>query len=133
MVAERRNFSTGNPWEQSVGFSRAVRTGNVVYTAGTVASDETGKIHGDNCYEQCCYIFRKLEGVLQQAGSALSDVVKVVCFLTDLGDAADFTRAHSEFLGEVRPVATCVQTGGLFGEGSKVEIELIAIVPESGG
>jgi len=130
-MADRSHYSTGNPWERQIGFSRAVRVGNIVLTAGTIASDEQGIIQGDTCYEQCCYILLKLEGVLREAGSELSHVVRVVCYLVDLADANGFTQAHLEFFGEIRPATTCVQVAGLFGEGARVEIELTAVVPET--
>jgi len=126
---DRQRFTTGNPWEKSVGFSRAVKVGNTVYTAGTIASDENGKVQGTDSYEQCSYIFKKLDGVLKEAGSGLGDVVKVVCYLTDITHSEGFTRAHSEHLGETRPATTCVVINALFGEGFVAEIELTAVIP----
>jgi len=128
-MTDRQRISTGNPWERSIGFSRAVRVGPFVLTAGTIASDEHGVIQGQTCYEQCCYILDKLAGVLKQAGSDLSQVVRVVCYLVDLGDSEGFTRAHSEYFGEIRPAATCIGVKELFGEGARVEIELTAVNP----
>ncbi|MEP0813355.1 MAG: RidA family protein [bacterium] len=130
-MSEIRRYSTGNVWEESVGFSRAVRIGNTILTAGTVAADETGKIHGSDCYAQCVYIFRKLEKALAALGGNFGDVVKTTCFLVDLKDSEGFTRAHGEIFGEIRPVATCVQVAGLFGEGALAEIELVAVVREA--
>lgn len=121
-------YSTGNVWEESVGFSRAIRVGNTILTAGTVAADESGRIHGSDCYEQCMYIFAKLEKAIAALGGKMSDVVKTTCYLTQLGDAPGFTRAHSEIFGETRPIATSVQVAGLFGDGALAEIELVAIV-----
>ena len=125
-ILQRKRASTGNPWEREIGFSRAIRVGPVIYTAGTIASDEEGNIHGENCYQQCMYIFRKLDNVLQELGSSLDNVVKVTCFLISLEHSADFSRAHAEVFGEVRPATTCVAVSELFGEGSLVELELIA-------
>lgn len=127
-MSERQHFSTGNPWEREIGFSRAVRVGDVVYTAGTVASDENGVIHGSDCYEQCCYILEKLSRVLEQAGSSLRDVVRVRCYLTGLEHAPGFTRAHAQYFGRIKPAATCVAVAGLFGDGAVVEMELTAVV-----
>jgi enamine deaminase RidA (YjgF/YER057c/UK114 family) len=129
-VKERQLISTGNPWERSICFSRAVRIGSLVFTAGTIAADEQGVIHGDTCYEQACYILDKLTGVLAQAGSGLRDVVRVVCYLVDLADAEGFTKAHAQYFAGVFPAATCVQVCGLFGNGTKIELELTAVVHE---
>ena len=118
---------TGTPWEEQVGFSRVVRAGNMVWTAGTVAADDSGGIHGADCYEQCCYIFEKLNAAMAQVGSNLDHVVKVVCFITGLNHADGFTRAHKQFLGHVQPVCTCVVIEALFG-GALAEIEITALI-----
>ena len=128
---ERRNYSTGNPWERQIGFSRAVRVGNLVFTAGTLAADEDGVIHGATCFEQCCYILDKLGSVLRELGSDLRHVVRVVCYLVDLYDSEDFARAHAQYFGEVRPAATCIEISGLFAEDALVELELTAVIPQS--
>jgi enamine deaminase RidA (YjgF/YER057c/UK114 family) len=132
MLSDRQRVSTGNPWESSVGFSRAIRTGNLVFTAGTIASDEHGVVHGGDSYEQCCYIFDKLAAVLARLGSSLEHVVRVVCYLTGMEHAEGFSRAHHEHFSASLPAATCVCVSGLFGEGSVAEIELVAVVPEAG-
>ena len=127
-MVEIKRYGTGNIWEEAVGFSRAVRIGDVIFTAGTVAADGAGAIHGKDAYEQCIYIFDKLNRALAALGGSLSDVVKVTCFLRDLADADGFTLAHFEAFGHIRPVATCVAVAGLFGAGARVEIELVAVV-----
>lgn len=116
-------FSTGNPWERAVGFSRAVKANGFVFVAGTIASDEHGVIHGNGCYEQCAYIFRKIEGVI----GPLDRVVRCVAYLVNLDDEAEFARAHKEFLGAAAPATTCVVVQKLFGNGSLVEIELTSL------
>lgn len=124
---EIQRASTGNPWEREIGFSRAIRLGPMIYTAGTIASDENGRIHGEDCYEQCRYILGKLDGVLRELGGSLDSVVKVGCYLVSLEHSAGFSKAHAEVFGEVRPATTCIEVSGLFGEGSLVEIELTAL------
>lgn len=127
---DRTRYSTNNPWEHRIGFSRAVRAGNLVFTAGTIAADEQGLVHGASCYSQCRYILDKLSGVLREAGSDLKHVVRVVCYLVDLADGDEFTRAHHEYFSEIRPATTCIGVSELFGDGARVELELTAIVPE---
>jgi enamine deaminase RidA (YjgF/YER057c/UK114 family) len=130
-MRNRSHFTTGNPWERRIGFSRAVRVGNLVFTAGTIAADEQGKVHGADVYEQCCYILDKLDGVLAKAGSGLADVVRVVCYLVDLSDGEHFTRAHSQYFSSIKPATTCLAVKELFGDGSLVEIELTAVIPST--
>jgi enamine deaminase RidA (YjgF/YER057c/UK114 family) len=130
MGDERKLISTGNPWERQVGFSRAVRAGNLVFTAGTIAADEDGVIHGQTCYEQCCYIFDKLGRVLREAGSDIAHTVKVVCYLTDLYDFEEFARAHAEYFSAIRPATTCVEISDLVSEDALVELEIVAVIPQ---
>lgn len=130
MSKQRQNFSSGNIWENRAGFSRAVRVGNIVQTAGTVAVNENGIAQGDGCYEQCAWITKMLEGILQQAGAELSDVVKVTAYLKDISDADEFTRFHHEYFAGIAPAATCVVVKDLFGVGTVVELEFLAIMSE---
>jgi enamine deaminase RidA (YjgF/YER057c/UK114 family) len=123
---EIQRVRTGTIWEETVGFSRVIRAGAMVWTAGTVAADETGTIHGADAYEQCCFIFEKLGRALGQAGSGLDDVVKVTAFITGIEHADGFTRAHKQYLGHVQPACTCVVISELFGD-ALVEIELFAL------
>ncbi len=126
---EIEKYSTGNVWEAAAGYSRAARAGNTIYTAGTIAADETGKIHGENCYEQCKYIFEKLSKALDALGGSLLGTVKTVCYLADMADAEGFMRAHAETFGGIRPTATCVAVSKLFG-GALAEIEIVAVIPD---
>lgn len=123
-MVEIIRVSTHNPFEEKIGFSRAIRCGNFVYTAGTIAVDGEGRTQGSDCYEQCCYIFKKLAKVLIEAGSGLEDVIKVVCYLKGMEHASGFERAHAEFLGKAQPAATCIAVDGLYGSGTVVELEL---------
>jgi enamine deaminase RidA (YjgF/YER057c/UK114 family) len=100
----------------------------MVWTAGTVAADEEGVVHGADSYGQCCYIFEKLARALEASGCALKDTVKVTCYITGAEHADGFIRAHKQFLGDVEPVCTCVIVAGLFG-GALAEIELTCLIP----
>lgn len=126
---EVTRYTTGNVWESEAGYSRAVRSGDFIFTSGTVAADETGKIHGGSCYEQCIYIFEKLSKALEALGGSLSWTVKTTCYLHDLNNAEGFIRAHSEVFGDIRPAATCIEVAGLFGR-ALAEIEIVAVVQD---
>ena len=119
---------TATPWESKVGFCRVLRAGNTVWTAGTVAADDQGQIHGADTYEQCCYIFEKLQRALAEAGSSLDHAVKVTSFITDIDQAEGFTRAHKQYVGHAEPVCTCVVVAALFGD-ALVELEVTALIP----
>lgn len=130
MAGNRQHFSTGNIYEKQAGFSRAVRVGNTIFTAGTIAVDEHGVTQGSDCYEQCMYIAGKLEAVLEQAGSRLQDVVKLTAYITDIKYAEQFSRFTHDCFSGIAPAATCVVVKGLFGEGTVVELEMVAVVAE---
>jgi len=125
---EIQRASTGNPWERELGFSRAVRVGDMIYTAGTIASDADGRIHGADSYEQCRYILEMLDRVLNELGGGLDTVFKVTCYMVGIEQLPGFSRAHAEYLRSAGPASTGVAIAGLAGEGSLVELELVATV-----
>ena len=123
----RQNIASGTPWEALAGYSRAVRIANLIYVAGTTASDERGDVHGDDAYSQTHYILRKIEVALHQAGAKLEDVVRTRAYVSRLEDWREVARAHGEVFGTIRPANTLVQVAGLV-EGRLVEIEADAVV-----
>lgn len=125
---ERRTISSGTPWETTVGYSRAVRVGPFVYVSGTTASDEQGRVQGDDAYSQTLYILRKIERALAESGSRLSDVVRVRMFVTDISQWREIGRAHAEFFGAVRPTSTMVEVSRLVDPDHLVEIEVDAVI-----
>ena len=111
----RQNISSNTPWEEVVGYSRAVRVGNMVVVAGTVAADAEGNIQGvGDSYTQAVYIIQKIEHALKEAGSSLNDVVRTRLYVTNIShDWEGVAKAHAEFFGEVRPATTMVEVSRL--------------------
>ncbi|WP_270168667.1 RidA family protein [Paenibacillus sp. SYP-B4298] len=127
-MSERLRVSTGSPWESVVGYSRAIRIGNVVEVAGTTAMKD-GKVVGKgNAYEQTKYILQIIEGALKQVGAGMSDVVRTRMFVTDISQWEEIGKAHGEYFKEVRPVATMVEVKSLIDPELLVEIEVQAIM-----
>ncbi len=125
----RQNISSGTPWEAKVGYSRAVRVGNIVHVSGTTASDEAGNVHGiGDPYAQSVYIFKKIEHALTQAGAKLADVVRVRMYVTDISRWEEVGRAHGEVFANIRPVSTMVEVRALVSPEHMVEIEVEAII-----
>ncbi len=120
--------SSGTPWEDLAGYSRAVRFGGLVWVSGTTASDASGALQGeDSAYAQARYILQKIESALAEAGARLQDVVRTRIYVARLEDWREVARAHGEVFGAIRPANTLVQVAGLV-EGRLVEIEADAVI-----
>lgn len=129
---ERINYSSGAKWEDIVGYSRAVKTGNVVEVTGTVSAGEDGQlVGGDSPYEQTRYIIQKIEKVLERAGASLNDVVRTRIFVTDISRWEEYGRAHGEFFSEIKPCTTMVEISRLIAPEYLVEIEASAVITHS--
>ena len=126
-MAERKNISSGAPWESVVGYSRAVRIGNHIWVSGTTATDENGKVVGvGDAAAQARYILQKIERVLKEAGVSIADVARTRMFVTDISQWEAIGRVHGEFFSEIRPVATMVEVSKLIDPDHLVEIEVDA-------
>jgi enamine deaminase RidA (YjgF/YER057c/UK114 family) len=126
---KRINFSSGAKWEDIVGYSRAVKIGNIVEVTGTVAVDENNNLVGENnAYEQTRFILQKIEKILVKAGASLEDVIRTRIYVTDISRWEEYGKAHGEFFNRIKPCTTMVEVKNLIDPSFLVEIEASAII-----
>ena len=123
----RQLISSGAPWEAVVGYSRAVRVGNVVEVAGTTAQDGDA-VTGSDAYSQTKRVLEKIGAALNAAGASFADVVRTRMFVTDISQWEEVGRAHGEVFAGIRPAASMLEVKALIDPRLLVEIEATAII-----
>jgi len=126
---ERERISSGTPWEDAVGYSRAVRVGPHVYVSGTTATNDAGEIAGvGDPYVQTKQVLENIRAALERLDATMDDVVRSTMYVTNIADWGAIGRAHAEFFGDVRPASTMVEVQRLVSPEMVVEIEVTAFV-----
>ncbi|HEY8659558.1 MAG TPA: RidA family protein [Hanamia sp.] len=122
-------ISSDSPWEDVVGYSRAVKVGNLIEVSGTTAVDGEKVMGKGDVYKQAVFIFQKIEKVLLEAGSSLKDVIRTRMYVTDIAKWKDAGKAHSLFFKEIKPSTTMIEVSRLINDELLIEIEVTAMIP----
>ncbi|MCF0049717.1 RidA family protein [Dyadobacter sp. LJ53] len=123
----RQNILSGSPWEDKMGYCRAVRIGNIIEVAGTVAIVDREKVKADDAFAQTNNIIERIEKVLQDAGAGLSDVIRTRIFTTDISLFEDIAKAHGAYFKDIKPTTGIYEISKLVAPEYLVEIEFTAV------
>ena len=124
----RSKISSGAIWEDTVGYSRAVRVGNIIEVAGTTAVHRGEVVHIGDAFHQTRHIIMIIENVLKQLDSGLEDVVRTRIYLKNINDWEEAGRAHGEFFGVIKPASSMIAVSSMIHPDMLVEIEVTAII-----
>ena len=122
----RRRISTGSPFEETGGYSRAVVDGDFCFVAGTTGYDYATMQMPADIAEQARNCFRTIENVLREAGFAMSDVVRATYYVVDMKEADRALAVCGEVFRDIRPASTIVAVTALYKPEMRVEIEVTA-------
>jgi enamine deaminase RidA (YjgF/YER057c/UK114 family) len=123
---KRINISTGSTFEEKVGYSRAVVMGDWVFVSGTTGYDYATMTISDDIVEQTEQCLKNIEKVLTEAGSKLSDIVRVTYILPNASEFEKCWPTLRQYFGEVKPAATMI-SAGLANDLMKIEVEVTAL------
>jgi enamine deaminase RidA (YjgF/YER057c/UK114 family) len=129
-MEKRIRINTNAKWENQIGYSRAIKAGNVIEVSGTSAIDRDRIIAPGDPYQQTRFIIQKIERAINEAGGSLKDVVRTRIYVTNIRDWEPVGRAHGEFFKDIKPATTMVEVTSLIDPNFVVVIEATAILLE---
>lgn len=124
----RQNIITGSPWEEKMGYCRAVRIGNIIEVSGTVAIVDGEKVKADDAYAQTINILERVEKVLEEAGAGMKDVIRTRIFTTNISQFDNIAKAHGAYFKDIKPTTGIYEISKLVAPEYMVEIEFTAVL-----
>lgn len=127
----RKNITYNQPLEKEIGFSRAVRIGNVIAVTGTAPIAEDGSVHSPgNVYEQSKRCLAIIKKVIEQAGGSLEDVIRTRILLKDMKTWKEAAKAHGEFFSDIQPASTFAEVSDFINPEWLIEIEADCVLED---
>ena len=127
---KRENILTGSPWEDKMGYCRAVRIGNIIEVSGTVAIVDGEKVKANDAHAQTLNILERVEKVLEELNVGMKDVIRTRIFTTDINTFESVALAHSSYFKDIKPTTGFYGISKLVAPEYLVEIEFTAVVTE---
>jgi enamine deaminase RidA (YjgF/YER057c/UK114 family) len=127
-MTNRQNFTTGGPWEDIIGYCRAVKIGNTIEISGTTATKDEDGNELTTTFDQTKAIIEKLAQVLEDAGASLENVVRTRLYLADIIQWEQAAKAHGLFFKDIKPASTIIEVSRLIDPAMLIEIEMTAVI-----
>lgn len=127
-MLKRTKYSSGAPWEDIAGYSRAVRVGSTIEVAGTTAMVDGNLVGEDDLYIQTITILEIIKDAIEGLGGTMEEVVRTRMYVTDIAQWEKAAKAHGEVFKDIKPATTMVEVSGLVDDKMLIEIEATAVV-----
>ena len=124
---DRQEYKSNAPWEDKLGYCRAVRIGEYIEVAGTTAINEKGEVVGQDYFEQTQFILDQIEKAIKELQGTKNDIIRTRIFVLDISKWEDVAKAHSLFFTDIKPVCTLIEVSKLIEPSLLIEIEVTAI------
>ncbi|HWE01069.1 MAG TPA: RidA family protein [Tepidisphaeraceae bacterium] len=124
----RQCASSGSKWEPKMGYSRAVRSGNLIAVTGTVGVGADGT-YSSSLSDQTRRSLRIIAAAIEALGGKIEHVIRTRMYVTDIGKWEEVAKVHGEIFGDIRPATTIVQTPKLIDAEAQIEIEADVVIP----
>ncbi|MFX0124780.1 MAG: RidA family protein [Candidatus Hodarchaeota archaeon] len=125
----RINISSGSPFEEPIGFSRAVRIGNIIAVSGTAPIKPDGSTFAPgDLYLQAKYCIQIMKNAIEEAGGNIDSIIRTRVFLRDVSRWKEAAKAHGEFFSKIRPASTFIEVKGFVNKDWLVETEADCVI-----